>query len=65
MSGTCPQAFVQCPVYEWMKPDAYNYELSKEERARVLDDWEAGDMGRYRGDMGRSRSRPPRRPAPP
>ena len=54
MSGTCEQAFVQCPVYEWMKPDAYNYELSKEERARVLDDWEAGDMGRYRGDVGRS-----------
>ena len=57
MSGTCPQAFVQCPGYEWMKPDAYNYELSKEERARVLDDWEAGDMGRYRGDMGRSARR--------
>ena len=53
MSGTCPQAFVQCPVYEWMKPDAYNYELSKEKRARVLDDWEAGDMGRHRGDLGR------------
>ena len=27
----------RCPVYEWMKPDAYNYSLSKDERARVLE----------------------------
>lgn len=26
-------AFVQCPQYEYFKPDAYNYSLSKEERA--------------------------------
>lgn len=30
-------AFVQCPIYEWFKPDAYNYSKSKEERARVVD----------------------------
>lgn len=29
-------AFVQCPQYEWFKPDAYNYSLSREERARVI-----------------------------
>ena len=28
-------AFVQCPIYEWFRPDAYNYSLTKEERARV------------------------------
>ncbi len=27
-------AFVQCPVYEFFKPDAYNYTLGKGERAR-------------------------------
>lgn len=26
-------AFVQCPQYEYFKPDAYNYSLTKEERA--------------------------------
>ena len=30
-------AFVQCPVYEWFKPDAYNYSKTKEERARIVD----------------------------
>lgn len=30
-------AFVQCPIYEWFKPDAYNYSKSKEERARVVE----------------------------
>jgi hypothetical protein len=30
-------AFVQCPIYEWFKPDAYNYSKSKEERARIVD----------------------------
>jgi len=29
-------AFVQCPMYEWFKPDAYNYSLSRAERARVI-----------------------------
>jgi len=24
---------VQCPIYEWFRPDAYNYSLTKEERA--------------------------------
>ena len=28
-------AFVQCPIYEWFRPDAYNYSKTKEERARV------------------------------
>merc|ERR1712070_697696 len=28
-------AFIQCPIYEWFRPDAYNYSLTKEERARV------------------------------
>ncbi len=28
-------ALVQCPIYEWFRPDAYNYSLTKEERARV------------------------------
>lgn len=27
-------AFVQCPQYEYFKPDAYDYSLSKEERAK-------------------------------
>ena len=27
-------AFVQCPQYEYFKPDAYDYTLSKEERAK-------------------------------
>mmetsp|Transcript_24789 Transcript_24789/g.68072 ORF Transcript_24789/g.68072 Transcript_24789/m.68072 type:complete len:237 (-) Transcript_24789:39-749(-) len=35
-------AFVQCPVYEWLKPDAYDYSLSKDSRARVIDAWEVG-----------------------
>ena len=30
-------AFVQCPIYEWFKPDAYNYSKSKEERAKVVE----------------------------
>ena len=30
-------AFVQCPIYEWFKPDAYNYSKTKEERARVVE----------------------------
>lgn len=30
-------AFVQCPIYEWFKPDAYDYSKSREERARVVD----------------------------
>ena len=30
-------AFVQCPIYEWFKPDAYNYSKSREERARLAD----------------------------
>lgn len=30
-------AFIQCPVYEWFKPDAYNYSMSKAERARVVE----------------------------
>ena len=31
---TLDAAFVQCPIYEWFHPDAYNYSLSKEERAK-------------------------------
>lgn len=27
-------ALVQCPIYEWFRPDAYNYSLSSVERAR-------------------------------
>ena len=30
-------AFVQCPIYEWFKPDAYDYSKSKEERGRLVD----------------------------
>ena len=30
-------AFVQCPIYEWFRPDAYNYSKTKEERARVVE----------------------------
>lgn len=35
-------AFVQCPFYEWFKPDSYNYSLSKEQRARVVEPKEVG-----------------------
>ena len=31
-------AFVQCPIYEYFRPDAYNYSKSKAERARLGDD---------------------------
>uniref|UniRef100_A0A7S4BGA5 Uncharacterized protein n=1 Tax=Chrysotila carterae TaxID=13221 RepID=A0A7S4BGA5_CHRCT len=27
-------AFVACPFYEWFRPDAYNYNLTREQRAR-------------------------------
>ena len=30
-------ALVQCPIYEWFKPDAYNYSKTKEERARLAE----------------------------
>ena len=30
-------ALVQCPFYEWFKPDAYNYSKTREERARIAD----------------------------
>lgn len=30
-------AFVQCPLYEWFKPDAYKYSLSQKERARTVE----------------------------
>ena len=29
-------AFIACPMYEWFKPDSYNYSMTKEERARVV-----------------------------
>ena len=29
-------AFIACPMYEWFKPDSYNYSMSKAERARVV-----------------------------
>jgi hypothetical protein len=35
-----PPCACRCPVYEWMKPDAYNYSLSREERGKVLGAWE-------------------------
>ena len=30
-------ALVQCPIYEWFKPDAYNYSKTKEERGRLAE----------------------------
>jgi len=29
-------AFIACPMYEWFKPDSYNYSMTKEERARIV-----------------------------
>ncbi|KAL3932444.1 MAG: hypothetical protein SGPRY_000701 [Prymnesium sp.] len=31
-------AFVQCPIYEYFKPDAYNYALSKQQRNKLSDE---------------------------
>ena len=30
-------AFVQCPFYEWMKPDVYNYSLTDKQRHREIE----------------------------
>jgi len=34
--GPIDAAFVQCPFFEWFRPDAYDYTKPKEERARTL-----------------------------
>lgn len=34
--GPIDAAFVQCPFFEWFRPDAYDYTKTKEERARTL-----------------------------
>ena len=36
-------AFVQCPMYEYLNPNAYNYSLTKEERARPMNDTSVGE----------------------
>ena len=45
-------AFIQCPIYEWFKPDAYNYSKTKEERARVVDVDELAVGPRHWAGMG-------------
>jgi hypothetical protein len=32
--GALDAAFVQCSIYEWLKPDVYNYNLTNEQRHR-------------------------------
>ena len=47
-------AFVQCPIYEWFKPDAYDYSKTKEERARLVDVDELAVGPRHFAGMGTS-----------
>lgn len=47
--GRFPPFPRRCPMYEWMKPDAYNYSLSRQERGKVLGPWEVRGIGCGRG----------------